>query len=349
MKANNLLYPFSMIYGTILAIRRFLYHHKWISSAVSPITTFCIGNISLGGTGKTPHTEYLVRILKERSIAILSRGYRRKSRGCIIAEQYSPEIAFTIGDEPALYLKKYPNIPIAVSEKRRKGIHQLLSKFPSLDAIILDDAFQHLDVDYTCKILLTEYDKPYFNDIPIPAGTLREFPSAAQYADIFIVTKCPETLSPVEKSIFVDKIAPKAYQRVFCTTIQYKKIIPANELAKGITLSKNTPILLVTGIANPLPLQKHLQKSFSNITVMKFPDHHYFSKIDINKIENFFIENEQEHPVIITTEKDFTRFECCKEKILSLHPIYVAPIEISFLFDEENKFKSIINSYVRKN
>lgn len=346
---RRILYPFSIIYGAILWIRRKCYEKGIFSSRTFSTPTICIGNLAVGGTGKTPHTEFIIRKLQDAHIALLSRGYKRETRGAICSCQLpkNEQNARILGDEPAQYLKKFPNLPVTVAEKRAEGMELLQKNFPNLDLVILDDAYQHLAVNYNCKILLTEYNRLYTDDCPFPAGNLREFPSAAKYADLIVVTKTPETLSEDERAQIARKLKIKNSQELFFTKIAYNALTPCSPRYEQLEPNSETEILLVTAIANYLPLLQHLEKRFSKVHLTTFQDHHFFSDSDIETIISQFNQIKTTNKIVITTEKDIPRFECASKNIISLLPVFVAPIEVEFLFNED-KFCSIIKSYVRK-
>lgn len=343
-----LLYPFSLIYGTILWLRRKCYKKGIFPSKTFSTPTICIGNLAVGGTGKTPHTEYIINKLQDFNLAILSRGYKRNTRGALCTCQLTEKEknAQNLGDEPTQYLRKFPNIPLAVAEKRAEGMELLQKNYPNLDLIVLDDAYQHLAVNYNCKILLTPFNHLYVDDCPFPAGRLREFPSAAKHADIIIVTKSPDNLTDNEISSIKQRLKINNYQYLFFTKIAYKKLLPFSP-NQSIKLSSKTEVLLVTAIANHTPLLQYLKTQFTNIQTITFQDHHIFSESDIDKIISQFYQTNNPNKIVITTEKDIPRLECASKNIISLLPVFVAPIEVRFLFNED-QFYSIIKSYVRK-
>ena len=332
---------FALTYGIICKTRRFLYQKKIFESVhFEKAVTISVGNLSMGGTGKTPHTEFLIRKLSGKfKTAVLSRGYGRKTKGFIsITANGSPCSAETIGDEPLQMHRKFPDVEIAVCEKRTVGIEKMLASPNPPELIILDDAFQHLHVEPDCHLLLTEYARPYFNDFVVPAGRLREFPSAARFADIIIVTKTPEDLAEADRDSFIAKIKPEKHQEIFFSTIKYLPPVAANELAQQTPLTPETPVILVTGIANPAPLLKHISQSFKNVKHFQFGDHHNFSEKEINEIFSYKFENNASEQVILTTEKDISRLITDKtKKIISLQPVFAIPIEMQILYEEENK------------
>jgi len=336
-----LLYPFSLLFGAVAALRRRAFQKGCLRSETFAIPTICVGNLRVGGTGKTPLVEYIADFLSQNhQIATLSRGYGRKTTGYINAHETQNLSSELIGDEPMMYAAKFPNIEVAVCEKRKTGIQKLLQKNPKLEVIILDDAYQHLSVNYSLKILLTEYECPFFKDLPLPAGRLREFSAAAKYADIIIVTKCPEDLSKSKKEEFLKKLKLRQRQKAFFTKINYKSQIP-NLKSQIPNLKSN--ILLITGIANPAPLVRHFKKQHEDIHTLHFPDHHVFTQKDIEKIIHLKEKLGGENCIIFTTKKDAVRFQAF-ENMPEYHTI---PIEVVFL-ENENVFKEKLLSLLKQ-
>ena len=329
--------PFSLIYGICAALRRKLFRNPENFS----VPTICVGNLRVGGTGKTPMVEYIASFLSlNHKIAILSRGYGRKTKGYIHAHESTHVNCQILGDEPMLYAQKFPNAEVAVCEKRKIGIQKLLQKNPKIEVVILDDAYQHLSVNYSLRILLTEYDHPFFEDYLLPSGALRECRNAAKYADIIVVTKCPENLTDEEKKVFLQKL--KAKQEVYFTKIGYKTDMQS-QISDHLKMPNlDSQILLITGIANPDPLVKYLKTKYKNIYKVHFRDHHSFTKKDIAQIIHLKEKLGGENCTIITTEKDAVR----------LHPFdnmpefYTIPIEVGFL-ENESDFKEKLISLLQ--
>jgi len=338
-----LLFPLTLLYNGVTFLRRFLYKKRIISSVSFSIPTIVVGNLRVGGTGKTPHIEYLVRLFSTHNIAVLSRGYRRKSKGVLSARQLSEDkqTVNNLGDEPLQYATKFPNIEVVVAEKRKEGLQYIQDNHPEINLVLLDDAYQHLSVNYTCKILLTEYERLYIDDYPFPTGNLREGRSAASAADIIIVTKCPLTLSEKERDKITQKIKLKFHQKLFFTAVVYDSPLPINKQADSFTFDEDTAILLLTGIANPQPLIQYLSGKFKNVSPFIFPDHHVFTEKDLKIIEKKYKENLKNQVAIFTTEKDLMRLREKQESILSSLPIFAIPVEVVFLFDEGEQFNGI--------
>jgi len=328
-------------------LRRKAYQKGWRHSETFAIPTICVGNLRVGGTGKTPHVEYIANFLSQNhQVAILSRGYGRKTKGYINTTETLNLSSEIIGDEPMQYATKFPNVEVAVCEKRKIGIENLLKKNPELEAVILDDAYQHLSVNYSLRILLTEYHRPFFEDFPLPSGNLRECRNAAKHANIIIVTKCPENLTEEQKAYFLQKLKPKQHQDVFFTKIEYnsKFKISFAELAPNGAAVQNSKfkILLITGIANPTPLVHYLEAQYGEIHKLHFPDHHAFTNRDIEKIIHLKKKLGGENCTIVTTEKDATRLQAFENM-----PAYqVIPIEIVFL-ENEAVFKEKLLSLLK--
>ena len=297
-----LLFPLSIIYGVITYIRNVLYDLNIFNSYTIPIKSICVGNLSVGGTGKTPHVMFLInKLIGENSIAILSRGYGRKTKGFRYVS--TVDIAVNVGDEPLSYAFRFMNkIIISVCESRVFGVKKLMNEH-KLDLIILDDAFQHRRVIAGLNIVLTEYGNPYFSDVMLPSGNLREYKSGVKRSDMVIVTKCPEDIDSQEKSRFLknSKIDSK---QVFFSKIKYGLPISFTNLI----YNENATILLVTGIANPTPLVKYISNR-NAIESLFFPDHHNFSLMDIKKIHAKFDGIHSREKLILTTEKDYMRLK----------------------------------------
>jgi tetraacyldisaccharide 4'-kinase len=342
-----LLFPFSMLYGCIVYLRNKLYDKHLLSSTSFDIPVICVGNLSMGGTGKSPHIEYIIRLLNNNyKIATLSRGYGRSATEFGIADA-SSKVA-DIGDEPMQFKNKFPEITVAVDKKRVNGINKLLAKFPSLNVILLDDAFQHRAVTAGLSILLTDYNKLYTNDVMLPTGTLREFRSGAKRADIIIITKCPEIVSSEERAVITSKINKLEHQHVYFSRIKYGSLVAMN--TTNAILSKETDVLLLTGIANPQPLEDYIINKVKSITPAKFPDHHNYTEKELMGIIDLFNTIASPNKIVITTEKDFMRLKSSPSvKLLNTLPIFYLPIEIAFLDTDNQMFNNQIINYVSSN
>ena len=332
---KKILYPFSLLYGLITQIRNVLFNKNVLKSNRFRTPTIIVGNLSVGGTGKTPQIEYLIRLLQPHyKIAVLSRGYKRKSKGFIIAdENVSAEI---IGDEPYQYYLKFPDVIVSVDANRTNGIQKLEALENPPDVILLDDAFQHRKVQGGLNILLTSYHNLYVNDVMLPTGTLRENISGAKRAQIIIVTKCPNGLNEKEQLEIVEKLKINANQTVFFTTIDYDDELKG-ETTINLSELKKEQIVLVTGIANPVPLTEYLESKYLKFNHLKFPDHHHFSTKEIVDI-NFLLTTSK---LVLTTEKDYVRIF---DRIKKLHFI---SIKTKFI-NHKKDFDNLINHYVEQ-
>ncbi|MEO6188503.1 MAG: tetraacyldisaccharide 4'-kinase [Ginsengibacter sp.] len=338
-----ILFPLSIVYGFIIWIRNKLYDKKVIGSVSFNFPIICVGNLAVGGTGKTPMTEYVVRLLKEKfNVATLSRGYKRKTRGFAIAEAHTT--ALEIGDEPMQLHKKFPGIAVAVAEQRIVGVPQLLHTRPETDVIILDDAFQHREINAGLNILLTDYNNLYPRDFIFPAGDLRDTRSSSKRADIIIVTKCKSHLKTSEKEEIEMELDPLPHQKVFFTKIEYGS---PYHLFSGEEkfLEPETDILLVCGIANPKPLQDVLTSYSASYEVLFYKDHHIFTTDDLQEIKEQFSKIQSGKKMILTTEKDGVRLSKYETQLQHL-PIYVFPMRHKFLFGGEAEFDELVLSFV---
>jgi len=323
---RKLLLPFSLLYGSILALRNLCYDKGWFKSKSYAIPIICVGNLSTGGTGKSPMIEYLISFLKEDyKVAVLSRGYKRKTSG--FRDVLINSKAEDVGDEPLQIKRKFPEVIVAVCADRQEGIEKIRIK---TDVILLDDAFQHRKVSASTNILLTTFDDLYVHDMVLPAGNLRESKRGAKRADLVMVTKCPEKHShaKLQKIQYILNLKPP--QKIYFSKISYddsicgiSKTLPLNYL-----LNKN--FTLVTGIANPKPLVEFLKQKQFNFEHKKFPDHHHFSDSEIKKFK--------EKEIILTTEKDFVRLQ----PRLNKFAIYYLPIKTAILNEQEKFFKEYI-------
>ena len=320
--------PLAWLYGLVVGIRNMMFDFGMLKSVSFKLPVICVGNLTVGGTGKTPHTEYLIRLLsKEWQVAVLSRGYKRKSRGYRLATDETG--MKEIGDEPYQMKHKFPHIHMAVDGNRCRGIKELMkdSVVPPTDVVILDDAYQHRYVQAGLNILLMDYHRLIYFDQLLPAGRLREHKSGRCRADIVIVTKCPQYITPMDQRGIVRSLDLESWQKVFFTTYRY----PDNIEDLG-----DNP-LLVTGIASPEQMVYDLSKIIPKFELMSFPDHHNFSEKDIENIRK-----RANGRTIITTEKDATRLN-------GLENMKVIPIEVAFMNDKGAEFDQTIKDFIIKN
>lgn len=323
-----LLFPFAVIYGAINSIRNFLFDKEVLKSYSFGIPIIAVGNLSVGGTGKTPQIEYLIRLLSPNyKIATLSRGYKRKSEGFCLADANSTiEI---LGDEPFQMYQKFPQIRVAVDADRKNGIEKLLSLIDKPEIILLDDAFQHRKVKAGFYILLTAYNDLFCTDFMLPTGTLREYRNGVKRSDVIIVTKCPKDLSEIAQQQIKNKIGFDV--PIYFSCIDYDDKI-YNELeTKSVEEIMNIDKLLLAGIAKPEPFFSYLEAREEN--KMVYADHHYFTDNDIKEIEK-----KAHNRLIITTEKDYVRL-----KAKSLLSLYYLPIKSRFLSNGSDFNKTIFN------
>ena len=342
-----LLLPFSFIYWLVTAVRNNLYDFGVFPSKEFDFPVICIGNLSVGGTGKTPHTEYIINLLANKyKIAVLSRGYKRKTKGFRILE--TSDTAETVGDEPLQIFLKNKDIIVAVDEKRYRGIVNLRNLEQRPDIILLDDAFQHRRVKAGLNILLTDYSKPFTDDFILPSGRLRESKRGSKRADLIVVTKSPGVLSPLEIRRITSIINPEAYQKVFFSFIDYLSLNPLNTKAKSLVKLKdslsNNSVLLVSAIANPKPLKLYLKRYAKEVKSINFNDHHQFEASDYAKIKKSFDEIFSQNKSIVITEKDAVKFNLSQFDNI---PVFCIPISINFHEKEEESFDEEIENYVR--
>ena len=341
-----LLLPIALLYHIVLSIRHKLYDWHILKSKRFEKPVICVGNLNLGGTGKTPHTEYLIRLLKnDYCVATLSRGYGRRTKGFKLAETTSTYN--DLGDEPLLYFKKYPGIQVAVDEDRVDGVTHLLWE-QGVNVVLLDDAFQHRSISAGLNILLTEYQRLYMDDYLFPAGTLRDVRSAAKRADIIVISKAPKDLSKEEQQQITDKLNTSENQKVYFSYLEHAALQPLNEAAKAFSLEEAEGAFAFCGIGNPKPFVEELKKRYHAVDFLPFGDHHAYKEKDMKAVLDWFEKLDGEKKIIVTTEKDAARltnspYLCQFERT----PLYDLPVTVRF--HEEEKFNEEILKYVREN
>jgi len=349
-----LLYPLSLIYGAITSVRNFLYDARILPSVEFPFPVICVGNITVGGTGKTPHTEYITRLLKDNfKVATLSRGYKRKTSG--FWEATSSSLVSEIGDEPMQIFRNFPDVVVTVDRNRVHGVKMILQVYPETEVIILDDGFQHRSISPGFSILLSDYERLIVRDYMLPYGNLRENKTNMRRANIILITKSPENISPIQRRLIVKEIDKSPYQNLYFTTFRYKSPEPVFEnFSDGVVSdgAKNdsSGIVLITGIANPRPLKEYLDKSYNEIRHLSFPDHHNFDEKDLQTIFSAYNELKSETRYLFTTEKDAVRlreFTNIAEPYRSA--FFYIPVGIHFLNEDKEEFDNLIINYVRKN
>lgn len=337
------LLPFALLYWLGIAIRNWLFDKNIFKSTSFGLPLICVGNLSVGGTGKSPMVEYLVRILKDNFvIATLSRGYKRRTKGYALANETST--ALDIGDEPMQFHLKFPGLAVAVGEERIDAIPQLLHDKPGIQAIILDDAFQHRSVKAGLNIVLTEYGNLFTRDFYLPTGDLRDLKSSYKRANIIVVTKCDPAISENEKQKIIKEINPKPGQSVFFTAILYGEAY--HFITKqNYRLNGKAEVLLITGIANPRSLKTLLEEYTATYNFIQYPDHHIFTIDDLKEIRKKFRQIESPEKIIITTEKDAVRLIKFNTDLADL-PLYVIPVRHHFLFGEAEKFNELVFDFI---
>ena len=338
-----LLLPFTLLYGSIVWLRNRLYDVGFMSSVSFDIPVIAVGNLSVGGTGKTPHIEYLIRLLQyEYKVATMSRGYKRKTRGFLLADAATN--AVKIGDEPMQYHLKFPELVVSVAEDRMTGIPSLLMRRPEVEVVLLDDAYQHRSVKPGLNILITDFSRPFYADYILPYGRLREGRMAYKRADIIVVSKCPGKLSGNEADRMIRSIHPLPHQKVFFSTIQYGAAYHFFDQTTADFKGKN--VLLIAGIARPEPLVTHLEQEAKKVHLLEYPDHHFFTERNFEEIKDT-VRNWDNDCVIVTTEKDATRLHLRPELLQSIPvPIIVLPIEVRILLGQQNEFDALLRSFV---
>lgn len=341
---RKILTPFSVLYGEITSARNIFYNKGILKSTSFDIPTIVVGNLSVGGTGKTPQVEYLVRLLQDKyKVAILSRGYKRRTKGFKIADAMTT--AFDIGDEPMQYYTKFNNVIVAVDADRVNGITELSKLKDAPDVILLDDAYQHRKVEAGLNILLTSYGNLYVDDKMLPSGNLREKIEGADRAQIIIVTKCPDELSEQQQFEITKKLKAELHQTVFFSSIKYGKDIIGKGTELPVNELSNFEIVLVTGIANTEPLTTFLDKINCKYHHIKFTDHHNFTEKDYLKINERYskikVDNPEASGLILTTEKDYVRSFTGKDNF------YYLPIETNFIAHQTD-FNKLIKKYVEQ-
>lgn len=346
-----LFFPFAIIYGIITSLRNLLYDWKILKSKSVAVHTICVGNLAVGGTGKTPHVEYLINLLQnDYKIAILSRGYKRKTSGFIQANQNST--AFDIGDEPLQYKSKNPQLEVCVDADRVAGIKKMLEFPEPPKLVILDDAFQHRALNCELKIVVSEYTNLFLHDCMMPAGYLRESKKGIERADIIIISKTPDKTTAVEIRNLIKDLKPLAHQQLFFSWLKYGELSGfQNPLDTIDTLNDlfRYRIVAFTGIGNPNPMITYLKEYASEVKHISFPDHHQFTIQDIADVRTQLDAIEGGNKIVVTTEKDAMRLRGSDlQDIANTLPLYVLPIEVDFK-DKTQEFNETIINYVRTN
>lgn len=342
-----LLSPFSLLYGIGVTMRNLCYDAELLKSSSFSLPVISVGNLSIGGAGKTPHVEYLIKLLKDyANVATLSRGYKRKTKGF---KRIMPRHnALFSGDEPLMYKRKYPDIEVSVAESRTLGIPAIVKSNPAVNVILLDDAYQHRSVAPGLNILLTDYNTPFSRDYLLPAGRLREWRSAYERADVIIVTKCPADLDKSAQEKWQTELNVLPHQRLYFSKYKHLKPYSFSTGLRDLDLLEDSgQLILISAIASTSYLRKYLNQTEYDIHYLEYEDHHNFTVEDLDYISQVFENAPSANKIILTTEKDAVRLDIHRKKIESLGlKIYVLPVEVEFLFDEKDSFDAEIKDFL---
>ena len=350
MFRNNLikilLAPLSLLYGIGVGLIDFFYKKGLLKGIVFDLPIISVGNLSVGGAGKTPHIEYLIQLLRPYlNVATLSRGYKRKTKGYLtVAVQDNAE---KVGDEPLQFKRKFSDVHVAVAENRTFAIPQILTESPTTQVVLLDDAFQHRAIYAGLNILLTEYGSPFTEDYLLPSGRLREWRSAYKRADVLIVSKCPPEITEEEKKHFEDTLKPFPHQKLFFSYYEYQQPYYILNSRYRAQLNKETDVLLFCAIARTDYLVEHLESQVNSVKVMEYEDHRYFSKFDVSFLQTTFEKMDSKKKLIITTEKDAMRLQLHQEFLEEQKlPVFALPVKVAFHFDEGEKFDTSVKQFL---
>ncbi|MEM6963321.1 MAG: tetraacyldisaccharide 4'-kinase [Bacteroidota bacterium] len=341
-----LLAPFSLLYGVGVSMRDFFYKKGLLKGVTFDLPIIAVGNLSVGGAGKTPHIEYLIRLLRPYlNVATLSRGYKRKTKGYLAVQVQ--DNAEKVGDEPLQFKRKYPDVHVTVAESRTFAIPKILMEKPDVQVVLLDDAFQHRSIQVGKNILLTEYNYPFTDDYLMPSGRLREWRSAYKRADILVVSKCPPQISEEERQFFIQKIKPHPHQEIFFSYYEYFQPYYILNHRYRAKLTEDVDVLLICAIARTDYLVEYLESKVNTVKTLEYEDHRYFSNFDVSFLKTTFDNMESEKKVILTTEKDAMRlqlhFPYLQENRL---PIFAIPVEVKFHFGEGEKFDEAMKQFL---
>ena len=344
--AKLLLSPLSLLYGTGVEFRNWAYRRGILRGIRFSVPVISVGNLSVGGAGKTPHIEYLIRRLDPYlQIATLSRGYRRKTRGFLVVR---PDMTVEeVGDEPLQYARKFPEVMVTVAEERAFAIPEIVGRRPDTQLVLLDDAFQHRAVQPGLNVLLTQYELPFTRDYLLPSGRLREWRSGYRRADIIVVSKCPADLDRATAEALQEEIAPLPHQRVFFSYYAYSAPYYLLDQRYRLRMDEGIDVLLISAIANTDYLLQHLRSVARSVRSLEYADHHYFTGSDLGNLERQFLELPGRHRAIVTTEKDATRLLAHQAFIAERKlPVFVLPTEVKFHFDGGEAFEQLVRDYL---
>jgi len=344
--ARILLAPISLLYGIGISLRNFFYRNNLLKEVSFDLPIINVGNLSIGGAGKTPHIEYLIRLLGPYiNLATLSRGYNRKTKGYLkVTQTHSVE---EVGDEPLQYLRKFPGIKVYVSESRTFAIPRMIMEYPDMQTVLLDDAYQHRSILPGLNVLLTDYSLPYTRDYLLPSGRLREWRAASRRADMIVVSKCPDELSVSEKKKMIAELNPLPHQKVFFSFYQYLNPYYIFNMQHRIKLTQDLDVLLICAIARTDYLVDHLITVVNEVNILEYEDHHYFTNYDVSNLMTRFNNMESPKKIILTTEKDAMRLELHREFIIENKlPILVLPLKVAFHFDDGERFSADVKDFL---
>lgn len=341
---KRMLWPFSLLYGGVTLVRNKLYEQNIMPTRRFSLPVIAVGNLTVGGTGKTPHVEYLLRLLQSYKVATLSRGYKRQSKGFLLAD--SESTAEILGDEPFQYHRDFPGVAVAVSEDRVAGIEKIQQLVPVVEVVVLDDAMQHRPVQPSLNIMLTDYNRPFYEDLVLPAGLLREPRQGASRADAVIVSKCPPQLKPEQQAVIKKMIEKYAATG---TPVFFSSFAYGEPVAIGLPVTLAKKVLLLTGIANAAPLKVFLQaEGYEVIHHLKYPDHHTYTQNDLQKVQQLLLQPEFSGAHILTTRKDAVKLAGPElYKLTAKLPVFYIPIVVQFL-QEQEAFDELVLQHVRQ-
>ncbi|WP_161887682.1 tetraacyldisaccharide 4'-kinase [Pontibacter russatus] len=341
---KRMLWPFSLLYGGVTLVRNYLYDREVLPSRRFSLPVIAVGNLTVGGTGKTPHVEYLLRLLQSYKTATLSRGYKRQSKGFLLAD--SESTAATLGDEPFQYHRDFPGVAVAVCEDRVAGIGQLLQRVPEVEVVVLDDAMQHRPVQPSLNIMLTDYHRPFYKDWVLPAGLLREPREGAARADVVIVSKCPPQLGPEELAVIRKEVGKYAGAG---TPVFFSAFAYAEPVAIGMPASRSKKVVLLTAIANAAPLAEHLKENgYEVLRHLAYPDHYTYTVQDLQKLRQLLQQPEFAGAPILTTRKDAVKLEGPALAALTAElPVSYIPVVVRFIQGQE-AFDQLVLRHVRQ-
>jgi len=344
--AKILMAPFSLLYGFGVEIRNFLYKRKWLKGIEFDLPVISVGNLSIGGAGKSPHIEYLIILLRPYlNVSTLSRGYKRKTKGYLEVSQ--SDDAEKVGDEPLQFKRKFPDVFVAVAENRTFAIPKILMKKEDMQVVLLDDAFQHRAIIPGLNILLTEFEHPFTRDYLLPSGRLREWRSSYTRADIIIVSKCPPVISQADKDKLIQEIKPLAHQKMFFSYYEYGSPYYLFNGNQRIKLTEDVDVILICAIARTDYLMDWLVEQVNSVKLLEYEDHRYFTNYDIAHTKKVYDNHTSKKKVILTTEKDAMRLQLHREFLVENKlPIFVLPIKVAFHFEEGEVFDEEIKKFL---